>query len=181
MNTCIALFRGINVGGNNLLPMKDLVRLLERLGARQARTYIQSGNAVFQIEKKEAGDFPRRLAGKIRKRHGFEPQLLVIDRPALEQAIAENPFPEAESRPATLHLGFLGYAPRNPDIAKLDALKKPNERWIIRGAVFYLDAPEGIGRSRLATGAEKAIGVAMTLRNWNTVRAIRALAEKLTD
>ena len=48
MKTYIALFRGINVGGNNIIKMKDLVELLEGLGAKQVKTYIQSGNVVLQ-------------------------------------------------------------------------------------------------------------------------------------
>ncbi len=47
MKTYIALFRGINVGGKNTLPMRELVAVLEDLGARNVKTYIQSGNAVF--------------------------------------------------------------------------------------------------------------------------------------
>lgn len=48
MNTYIALLRGINVGGNNKLAMRELVSLLEGLGLRNVKTYIQSGNIVFQ-------------------------------------------------------------------------------------------------------------------------------------
>ena len=48
MKTYVALIRGINVGGKNLLPMRVLVPVLEDLGARRVMTYIQSGNAVFQ-------------------------------------------------------------------------------------------------------------------------------------
>jgi uncharacterized protein (DUF1697 family) len=43
MKTYVALFRGINVGGNNMLPMKALTVLLERNGCEEVRTYIQSG------------------------------------------------------------------------------------------------------------------------------------------
>ena len=57
MKTYIALFRGINVGGKNILPMKELVELLENLGSRSVKTYIGSGNAVFQnkVEKYKHG------------------------------------------------------------------------------------------------------------------------------
>ena len=47
-DTAIALLRGVNVGGRGILPMHALAALLEALGARQVRTYIQSGNAVFE-------------------------------------------------------------------------------------------------------------------------------------
>ena len=51
MNTYIALLRGINVGGNNKLPMKELRALLEENGLKHVQTYIQSGNIVFQSER----------------------------------------------------------------------------------------------------------------------------------
>lgn len=181
MNTCIALFRGINVGGNNILRMKDLVLLLEKLGARNARTYIQSGNAIFQTGEKNRAKITRQLIGEIRERCGFEPQLIILPLDFLEKAVAENPFPEAESSPAHMHLGFLASLPKNPNIAKLDALSKETERYRLLGSVFYLHAPEGIGRSKLAAGAEKALGVPMTLRNWNTVRTLKEMAREMAE
>jgi len=60
VNTYIVLLRGINVGGKNIIKMKDLVALLEDLGAKQVKTYIQSGNVVFQSMKE-----PSQLSEKI--------------------------------------------------------------------------------------------------------------------
>ncbi|MHB8236037.1 MAG: DUF1697 domain-containing protein [Acidithiobacillus ferrivorans] len=62
MNTYIAFFRGVNVGGNNSLPMKELVAILEGTGARKIKTYIQSGNAVFQSAEKNPSQLPKKLA-----------------------------------------------------------------------------------------------------------------------
>jgi uncharacterized protein (DUF1697 family) len=53
MSTWVAFLRGINVGGKNSLPMKELVAMLESIGARNVKTYIQSGNAVFQSMEKD--------------------------------------------------------------------------------------------------------------------------------
>jgi uncharacterized protein (DUF1697 family) len=61
MNTYIALFRGINVGGKNSLPMQGLVALLEYIGAKKVRTYIQSGNAVFQSAAKNPSQLSKQL------------------------------------------------------------------------------------------------------------------------
>jgi len=178
MKTYIALFRGINVGGKNSLSMKELASLLEALGARNVKTYIQSGNAVFQCAEMNLPQLSNKLASEIRKRHGFEPYVLILGLGAMERAMAENPFPEAEADPATLHLGFLAFAPKNPDLRKLESLKKGSERFHLSERVFYLHAPEGVGRSKLAAGAEKLLGVPMTDRNWRTVRKIREMAEE---
>ena len=144
MDTYIALFRGINVGGKNLLPMNELVVLLEDIGARNIKTYIQSGNAIDEIE----------------------------------QAMEENPFPEAETDPSSLHLGFLAFTPKSPDLKKLDGLKKESERFHLTERVFYLHAPEGVGKSKLAASTEKLLGVPMTDRNWRTVCKIREMAKE---
>jgi uncharacterized protein (DUF1697 family) len=174
MNTCIALFRGINVGGKNSLPMKDLVLLLEALGARKIKTYIQSGNAIFQTGESDLSHLGELLSIEIKKRHGFAPHVLILGRDAFERAIEENPFHDED--PDGLHFGFLAFPPKNPDLKKLDRLCKESERYQLSSRVFYLHAPEGIGRSKLAAGAEKLIGVPMTDRNWRTVCKLRELA-----
>ena len=178
MNTFIALLRGVNVGGTTSLPMKDLVVILERIGARNVKTYVQSGNAVFQSVEKDVSKFSKKLTAQIRKHCGFEPHVLILGLDAIEKAIAQNPFPEAEAEPSSLHLGFLAAVPRNPDLGKLDSLKTRSERFRLIGSVFYLHAPEGVGRSKLAAGSEKVLGVPMTDRNWRTVCKIRELASE---
>ena len=176
MPTYLALFRALNVGGRNILPMRELVALLEELGARSVRTYIQSGNAVFTT----GGANPARLAGRIAaavaRRRGFTPHVQLLRLADLERAIRANPFPEAVAEPQTLHLGFLAAAPAKPDLPALEALRRPSERYRLAGRVFYLHAPEGVARSRLAAGAERVLGVALTDRNWRTVCALRDLA-----
>jgi uncharacterized protein (DUF1697 family) len=179
MNIYIALLRGINVGGKNALPMKDLVAMFEVLGASTIKTYIQSGNVVFQHTSDDISGFSKKLGREIKERRGFEPHILVIDRSDLKTAIANNLFPEAESEPSSLHLGFLATAPQNPDLKNLENLKKETERFGLLGRIFYLHAPDGVGRSKLAASSEKLLGVAMTDRNWNTVCKLNELATGL--
>lgn len=177
MPVYIAFFRAINVGGKNPLPMKSLVSLLEGLGARTVKTYIQSGNAVFQSAEKDPARLSRQLATAVKQHHGFEPRVLVLDLATLRKAQAGNPFPEAEADPQSLHLGFLAAQPQQPDIAKLSGLKLDSERFHLGDGVFYLHAPQGVGRSKLAASAEKLLGVPMTDRNWRTVCKVAELAQ----
>lgn len=179
MYTYIALFRGINVGGKNSLPMKNLKSIFESLGASHVRTYIQSGNVVFQSASKDISGLAKGIGDEVRKQFGFEPHILVISLTELETAIANNPFSEAKSEPASLHLGFLESPPQKPDLKKLESLKKDSERFCLIGRVFYLHAPEGVGRSKLAASSEKLLGVPMTDRNWNTVCQLREIATLL--
>ncbi len=178
METRIALFRGINVGGKNVLPMKELTSMLEDIGAKNVKTYIQSGNAVFQTEEADA----RLLAHEIRavtgERHRFEPHVLVLTLEEFEDAVESNPFPEAESEPKTLHLLFLDSSPESPDLGSLENIKGERESFSLNDRVFYLHAPDGIGRSKLAANAEKLLGVPATARNWRTVGKVLALARQ---
>jgi uncharacterized protein (DUF1697 family) len=181
MKTYIALFRGINVGGKNVLPMKELKALLENLDFQHVKTTIQSGNVVFQSEEENVSRLSSQISAEIKKSRGFEPQVLLLKIEDMEQAIESNPFPEAESEPKTLHLNFLASVPDKPDLQALESLKKESERFELKGNVFYLHAPEGIGRSKLAANAERALGVAMTGRNWRTVCKIMDIAKEYLD
>jgi uncharacterized protein (DUF1697 family) len=176
VKTYIALFRAINVGGKNVLPMKELVVILEGLGARNIKTYIQSGNVVFESSEKDASRLSSKMSQAIRKRRGFEPHVLLLELEDVEAAIRKNPFPEASGNPQSLHAGFLASAPEKPDLKALEGLRIGSERFRLMARVFYLHAPEGIGRSKLAAKAERLLGVPMTMRNWRTVCKLQEMA-----
>ena len=179
MKSYVALLRGINVGGKNSLPMKELTALLEDLGCSSVKTYIQSGNAVFRSASRPSAQLAQEISREIQARHGFEPRVLLLEGEDLERAIAANPFPAAENDPKSLHVGFLETEPKSPDLERLDNIKKDSERFQLIGRAFYLHAPEGIGRSKLAASAERLLGVAMTSRNWRTVRKLGEMLEAL--
>ena len=179
MSICISLFRGINVGGKNSLPMKELVGILEELGCQNVKTYIQSGNVVFKTNEKNISGLSDRLTAEINKRRGFASSVLVLRISELEKIVANNPFPEVHDDPQTLHVGFLAAVPKKPDLKKLENLREKNERFQLINNAFYLHAPDGIGRSRLASNSERLLGVSMTDRNWRTVGKILEMAKAL--
>jgi uncharacterized protein (DUF1697 family) len=177
MKTYIALFRGINVGGRSTLPMKELVIILEELGCQNVRTYIQSGNAVFESDASDASRLSKSISTEIEKRRGFAPHILLLSLQELEKAVANNPFPEGKDDPRALHVGFLASAPGQPDLKKLESLRAEKERFQLVANIFYLHAPDGIGRSRLAASTERLLGVPMTDRNWRTVCKLLEMAK----
>ena len=178
MKPYVVLLRGINVGGKNPLPMKSLVALLEELGCSAVKTYIQSGNVVL-LSRRGAPRLAAAISREIDRRHGFEPHVLLLTLDEFDAAIAANPFPEATKDPAGLHLGFLDAIPEDPKLKRMEELKTKTERFRLIGNTFYLHAPEGVGRSKLAAQSERLLGVTMTDRNWRTVSAIRSLAEAI--
>ncbi|MGI8977824.1 MAG: DUF1697 domain-containing protein [Pirellulaceae bacterium] len=175
----IALFRGINVGGNNLLPMKELARDLEALKLKNVRTYIQSGNVVFDSGEKNAQAVAKKITRRIEQEHGFGPQVLLLSPEELKSAIQANPFRQAVSDPRSLHFFFLEKPATKANIQSLDKAKAPTETYVLKGCVFFLHAPEGIGRSKLAATAERHLGVAVTARNYRTVEKIAEMAAQI--
>jgi uncharacterized protein (DUF1697 family) len=174
VNTYVALIRGINVGGKTTLPMKNLVQILEDIGCEKVRTYIQSGNAVFQCNKNRRSNLAIEISSEIMKRLGVEPKVLLLENAELQEAINNNPFKTDDGK--TLHFFFLDSRPAHPDLEQLVSVKTPLEEFKLNEKIFYLYAPDGIGRSRLAAKVEQALGVQATARNWNTVRKLMIMA-----
>jgi uncharacterized protein (DUF1697 family) len=176
MQTWIALFRGINVAGSKLLPMKDLVELLRAEGLADIRTYIQSGNVVFRSASQDAKSLGERIGAAVHAAKGFRPPVLVLSALELERAARENPFHAVVTDPRTLHLFFLFCQPRPADVTALERLKAGREAFELREKVFYLYTPDGFGRSKLAQSAERYLQTEATARNWNTVQRLIELA-----
>jgi len=174
MPTWIALLRGVNVGGKHLLPMKQLVADIESLGGTSVRTYIQSGNAVFQSPRRSATRFATDLASQIEQSRGFRPAVLVMPATKLEMASAANPFIDAE--PRAMHYYFCVQPPSSPNMDAIETATAPSERHALIDQVFYLHAPDGIGRSKLAAKVEQSLDVATTARNGRTVQKLIELA-----
>lgn len=169
MPVWIALFRGINVGGNNKLPMAKLKVGLETLKLTNVQTYIQSGNVVFESSSGANAALAKKISDWVEAEHGFRPQVLLLNREQLEDAIKQNPFPEATEEPTSLHFYFLAKPATKADLPALDKVKAASESYHLTDGVFYLKAPDGVGRSKLAAYAEKYLGVVATARNYRTI------------
>ena len=177
----IALFRGINVGGNNLMPMKALVALLEKSGGSAVKTYIQSGNAVFLHAESDAAALTAKIAKAVEKEFGFAPRLMLLTQQELENAAKASPYPQADAVPTSLHVAFLSHQPTSPKLDELKKVKAASEEFALGECVFYLYTPAGFGTSKLGERFERLLGVAATARNWNTVTKLRELARAAAE
>jgi uncharacterized protein (DUF1697 family) len=180
MTTWIAFFRGINVGGNNPLPMKTLPALFGKCGCAAAKTYIQSGNVVFRSSVSRAQMLADRIGKAVKDAHGFQPSVFVLSDRELARAMKGNPYPaEAEKTPQWVHLFFLAEVPKKPDWSRLEAVQANGEQFALQGRVFYLHTPAGFGTSKLAGMVGRALGVDMTARNWRTCQQVLTMAREL--
>jgi uncharacterized protein (DUF1697 family) len=174
---CIALLRGVNVGGHAKIAMADLRSVATGLGLEAPRTLLQSGNLVFRAAGRPSdieADLEAALAGR------FGGWIDVMMRTAVEwdSAIASNPLADDARRdPARVLLIALKETPPAGALARLRAATGGRETVEIIGRDAYALYPDGIGRSKLTNAAiERHLGTAATGRNWNTVLKLAELA-----
>ncbi|MEX0591528.1 MAG: DUF1697 domain-containing protein [Xanthobacteraceae bacterium] len=175
MPVYIAMLRGVNVGRNSL-KMDRLREICGELGFKNAKTYVQSGNIVF-----EAKGEPSRWCGKLEHALATEVRLpvsIVVRTPAeMRAVIARNPFLRQGIDTTKLHVTFLAKAPGKIARDALARIATNGDEHHLSGENIYLHCPSGYGRTKLSNNAlEKALGVRATTRNWNTVKALYALA-----
>jgi len=174
--------RGINVGGRNLLPMADLAPIFAQAGCSRVRTYIQSGNVVYQPPASAAAAkrLPEHVGELIERRFRFRPAIIVRTGEELRDIIAANPFLKEGIDVALLHVAFSDKAPTKPCIGRLDPQRSPGDRFQVRGREMYLHMPNGVGRTRL-TGpyVDSTLGVTSTWRNWRTVLKLAEMANEI--
>jgi uncharacterized protein (DUF1697 family) len=167
----IALLRGVNVGGNKRVEMARLRALMEELGYRDVRTYVNSGNVVFSGPRRSE----KHLETAIAKAFGFEVPVVLRTRDELADVIQANPLGDLATDPAK-HLVVFCAAEASTD---LDPTDFAPETFHIRGREVYLWAPGGIGTSELAKRlAAKSLGDKSTARNWRTVEKLLELADE---
>jgi len=169
MPVYVALLRGINVGGTGLLAMRDLTAMCGKLGFAQARTYIQSGNAIFECALKEDA-VRHKLEEALETKMGKRIDVMVRTAAELRATLDANPFPDKE--PAKVAVFFLS---GEPPVEQLRGLTGPAGEQVRAGKrEVYVYYPEGMGRSKLKLTLS---GAAATVRNINTVAKLTALAE----
>ena len=170
LNIHVALLRGINVGGKNLLPMKELVRLFEKLGCVDVATYIQSGNVVFSNPAAALDGFEGEMAAAIEKRFGLRVPVVLRSARELATVLAKNPFLARSPDPKTLHVAFLAAKPAAADAARLDPKRSPGDSFELRGRDLYLHLPNGVAKTKLTNDYfDRTLATVATVRNWNTV------------
>ncbi|RWK86832.1 MAG: DUF1697 domain-containing protein [Mesorhizobium sp.] len=172
----VALFSGINVGGNRIVKMADLRSFFEELGFRDVASYVQSGNVVFRSAKGEAAALAKQLEAEFEKKWRFSSRIMVRDLGWFERLVAENPYPEVAGEPTKLHAYVLERPPTADEVARLAEKCTGPERFEIRGDVLYLHAPEGLGKSVFANLIPRTLKVPGTARNWRTVLMLLEMA-----
>ncbi|GAA2729106.1 DUF1697 domain-containing protein [Actinocorallia aurantiaca] len=176
MSRYIALLRGINVGRSARIGMAALRESFADLGHTEVKTYLQSGNVLFDSSRPPEG-LAEELETRVAADFGVPARILLRTGNDLERVFTANPFLDRESDPAKLHVTFLRDVPA-PE--RVDGLVKPpgeTAEFSLEGRELHLHYPDGYGRTKLDNAfIERRLGVVATTRNWRTVTALRGLA-----
>jgi uncharacterized protein (DUF1697 family) len=179
MTAFVALLRAVNVGGTGIVRMADLKALCEELGFTSVATLLQSGNVVFNAKGSDQA-IATKLAGAIEKGHGFRPAIVVRTAAEIARTVEANPFKaEAKADPRFVVVVFAAAAPTSGAAARIAAVRgDKGERLRLAGQDLYIHYPAGQGVSKVTNAVlERALGVPVTARNWNTVTKLKAMLE----
>lgn len=173
MSSYVALIRGINVGSHRRIPMADLRDLTESLGHESVKTYVQSGNVVFEStarsERKLEQGFEKAIADEL----GHDVRVMVRSAAHVGRIIKQNPYADRKPEPKQLHVVFLADKPKAADLRAFDTDPYAPDEMTAKDRELYVYLPNGAGQARLTTAIlEKQLGVPGTMRNWRTVTTL---------
>ena len=180
MSTYISMLRGINVGAQKTIRMVELISAYESLDLSSIKTYVQSGNVVFESAEQDSGRLGANIEAQIERAFGYKVSVFLRTPAEFKNLIAGNPFlAERKEDPARLHVTFLYRPVAESEIGRLERPKTDADEFVAGTKEIYLFCPNGYGRTKLSNGYfEKVLGLPATTRNWNTVLALYKLAEE---
>jgi uncharacterized protein (DUF1697 family) len=180
MTTHLALLRGINVSGHNMIKMEALKTTLEAVGFLNVQTYIQSGNVFVDTEEENPAAVGFKIKQEIFKAFGHEVPIVVIGKTDLEACLKNNPFlKEAALDIKKLYVAFISTTLRSDSMNDLKMSQvKPDEASIDANRI-YIKYAVGAGKTRFDQKyIEKKLNVTATIRNWNTVTQLLKMYEE---
>jgi uncharacterized protein (DUF1697 family) len=173
---CIALLRGVNLGGNKRVPMVELRRLVEGLGFTDVATLLNSGNVVFTARANQVRGAATRIARAIDAELGVETTVTVLTAAELRSIIDENPLTAIADNPSRMLVAVFADPSARP---KADALAKREwgpETMAVGAGAAYLWCANGIGAGEVAGAVDRALKTGVTARNVTTLRKLSELA-----
>ena len=179
--THVALLRGINVGGRNKLPMRELAAIFADAGCTDVTTYIQSGNVIFRAPSRLATRIPKLITDSIAERLALRVPVVTRSAAEFEAVVAGNPYLGIETDFTKLHVAFLADHPTSAALDALDPDRSPGDAYQVQGSEIYLHLPNGAARTKLTNAYFDAkLGTTSTARNWKTVLKLHDLLGALT-
>jgi len=174
----VALLRGINVGPAKRVAMADLRALLAELGYSAVRTLLNSGNVVYTTVAGSPSDDASRIEAAVASQLGVVARVTVLTAAELDAAIAGNPLVAVADNPSRLLVAFVADPADLDRLAPLAAQDWGPEALVLGSRVVYLWCPAGVAASQVSKALNRALGDAVTSRNWSTVLKLQVMTRK---
>ncbi len=172
----VALLRGINVSGKNMIKMQTLRATFATLGFENVKSYINSGNLVFETRKTDDGKLAKIIHDTIQKEFGFDISVMVRPISEIQEIVEWNPFAGQFESHKDVHVFFLNEKLTDEQEAFLLEQGNENERFAILGRHVACFLKIHITDSAVGKGfIDKKLKIAATGRNWRTVNRIAEL------
>ena len=172
----IALLRGINMGGNNLMKMEDLRAVFTGCGFQNVVSYINSGNLAFDAPSTAESKLVDKIEDAVEARFGKRVDVMVRPQSEIASIIKNNPFDGQYESHKHMHVLFLREPMPKEKEELLQASAFPGEKYDVRDREIYNLLPNGVAGSLLTKGFfEKKPRVSYTGRNWRTVEKLATL------
>lgn len=177
METYLALLRGINVGGHKKVPMADLRQVLTESGLQNVKTYIQSGNVIFQSSNKSIDSIKEKISKAIESHFGFKVPVLVKTKKEMQSVFDSCPF--SKEKKENSYFTLLYTIPEKKIIEEKNNLEKPaNEEFVITDNCIYFYSSTGYGRTKYNNNFfERKLNVVATARNYKTICKLLQMLE----
>jgi len=178
MSAYVSMLRGINVGGQKKMRMETLHRIYEESGFTKIRSYIQSGNVVFNTLEQDTSLLMKRIEAHIKQTCGYPVLVFIRQTYELQRILAGNPFlNDRVVDLSKLHVTFLYQSPPETAWSKLVTPSDIPDEFARGDLAIYLYCPNGYGKTKLPNSFfERKLVVPVTTRNWNTVNALYKIA-----
>ena len=178
--TYLALLRGINVGGTNIIRMADLKRCFEQSGFDHVATYIQSGNVVFSAADPEVAEITSRIESLLSRRFSYDCRVVVVSRPQLKYAVDHAPkgfgqhpdtfrYDVIFMRPPLRPAGVIRQIPVREGVDEVSAGKT-----VVYASRLIAQAAQ----SRLSRIVSLPAYKDLTIRNWNTTTKLLEMVQR---
>jgi uncharacterized protein (DUF1697 family) len=179
MTTYISMLRGINVGAQKRMSMETLRGIYMDLGFMNVRSYVQSGNVVFESQAVSRSELVKCIEARIEQTCGYHVEAFIRQADEFQRILMGNPFLLVRNEdPSKLHVSFYYQSPSETLLNKLTAPSGTADELVRDEMAVYLFCPNGYGKTKLSNSFfERKLGIPVTTRNWNTVNALYRMAE----
>ncbi len=177
LETYVALFRGVNVGGKNKLPMKGLAEIFVEAGCANVRTFIQSGNVVFCASADLIGNVACLVSESVLERFQVRSPIVLRSLDQMRAVGSKNPYLDCPED--SLFVLFLTGTPSEEAVGSLDQNRSAPDRFQVVGNDVYMTLPNGAAKTKLTNAYfDSKLKTVSTSRNWRTVSR---LLEMMSD